>query len=100
MTAETLLRLLAVVATLAMPVAAAAQSDFERQRISQGGELALDRHAVTAALAADRARPIDGQHLPLDLLGAHARRVGRADERAHAGANDAVDGNVQLVENA
>jgi hypothetical protein len=73
---------------------------FERQRVGHRRELPLDRHALAPALATDGALPIDREHLALDLLGRHAGRERRADERAHARADDAVDGHAELVENS
>jgi hypothetical protein len=78
---------------------AATHADLERNRIGHRRELALDRHTVAPALSADGPLPIDREHLALDLLRTHTGRERRADERAHARADDAVDGNAQLVEN-
>ena len=50
-----------------MRIPLAVHPDLERKRVGHRRELALDRHAVAPALAADRPLPIDREHLALDL---------------------------------
>ncbi len=78
--------------------AAVAEPELERGVGFRGEPLLLDRLERPTARAADHLFPFDAADELLDLRGGLARRVTAADERAHAGAGDAVDRHVKLLE--
>ncbi len=78
----------------------AALADAELELVAVGDALALllDRLEVAAALSADDGLPVDADQELLQFVGRNAGGVPRADQRAHAGAGDAVDRHVHLLE--
>ena len=73
-------------------------AEFKVIAVSDTGALLFDRLEVTTALAADDLLPIDADEKFFELSGGYSRSVTAADERAHAGAGDAIDGYVQFLE--
>ena len=78
----------------------AALADAELELVAVGDALALllDRLEVAAALSTDDGLPVDPDQERLQFVGRNAGGVTRADQRAHAGAGDAVDRHVHLLE--
>ena len=74
--------------------------ETQLDRRARGGLEAflLDGLQRPAAHAADDGLPVDAGHEFLELGRRQARRVTGADQRAHAGAGDAVDRHMQLLE--
>ncbi len=77
---------------------AVAVSEFERRVGFRREPFLLDRLECPTARAADHLFPFDAGDELLDLRGGLARCVTAADQRAHAGAGDAVDRHVELLE--
>ena len=66
--------------------------------VGGAGALLLDGLEIAAALAADDFLPVDADDEFLELCRRDARRIAAADQRAHAGAGDAVDRYVQFFQ--
>jgi hypothetical protein len=77
-------------------------ADAELQAVAVGvaGELAAHRHLAAQSAPGDRVLPGDRPDRLLEFPRVHARGEGAADQRAHAGADDAVDRDPQLLEHA
>ena len=73
-------------------------AEFEVVAVGGAGTLLFDGLEVTAALAADDLLPVDADQEFLELRRGHAGGVAAANERAHAGAGDAVDGDVHFFQ--
>ena len=60
--------------------------------------LAPEGQIAARRRVAERLLPVDRAHGGFDLGGGHAARVQAADHGAHAGARDAIDRNLQLLQ--
>ena len=74
------------------------QAQLDVVAVGHPSALLLDRLQVAPANAADDRLPVDADHELLESCGRDAGRIAAADERAHAGARDAVDGDVHFLE--
>ena len=77
-----------------------AVADAELQAVAVGvaRELAPHRYLRARSTAANGLLPGDGPDRSLEFVRAHARGVGSAHQRAHAGAGDEVDGNPEPLQ--
>ncbi len=80
--------------------AAVTHAELQAVAVRVAGELAAHRHLRAQSAAADGVLPGDRPDRGLEFVRAHAGGVGAADERTHARADDAIDGNAQFVEHA
>ena len=74
------------------------QSKLEIVAVGHAGALLLDRLQVTLAESADDGLPVNFDQELLQCIGRDAGRVACADQRAHAGARDAVDRHAHFLE--
>jgi hypothetical protein len=61
--------------------------------------LAPERQILARRCIAKCFLPVERSHGGVDLLCRHAAGIESADDGSHAGAGDAVDGNLQFLEN-
>ena len=73
-------------------------AELELVAVRGTGTLLLDGFEIAAALAADHPLPVDGNEEFFELVGRNPGGITAADERAHAGAGDAIDRHAQLFQ--
>ena len=74
------------------------QSEFQVIAVGDAGALLLDRHQFPNTRIADHGLPVDAAEELLQFGRRNSRGVAGADQRTHAGAGDAVDGDAQLLQ--
>ena len=74
------------------------QPEFEGVAVGRAVTLLLDRFEIPASFSADHLVPLDANQELLELCCRYPRRVAGAYQRAHAGARDAVDRHVELLQ--
>ena len=73
-------------------------AELELIAVRGAGALLLDGFEIAAALAADHPLPVDGDQEFFELVSRYAGGITAADERAHAGAGDAIDRHAQFFQ--
>ena len=74
-----------------------AESELELEQRAVVVLFLTERDVAAGRVVVERLLPVDGVELLAHLLRGHARGVHPADDRAHAGADDEVDGDPQLL---